>query len=305
MFVKPDNEASRPGFTILELLIVFSIIAILIGLISPALIMARRYARQSSCINNLRQIGVSIAEQMSRSPNNARYCSGPFLPRYNDDPSQFEESGWVADAVLNNMPVDVLLCPSNVARRSEAISLENLQLAYDDGVLPSMVSDKSDATLEGFQETLSEEGYNTNYCQIWYMAYSDLTKEARQTAVSGPIDTLDPNNSIGPLSEKTMQFVKADHMMLIADARPIENLDNKYAKAITMGPRDPKDRNSLHSFENIGLVHGGGRQGVANILFADGHVDSFRDENGDGVINEEELEGHAHIKGTGALIPGR
>src|SRR5580765_7416406 len=97
-------RTKKPGFTLVELLVVIGIIAVLIGILLPALNKARKAARTTTCLANIRTL--TQAEMQYWNDN-----KGKFSPYYNGSGNSKFQIEWCSQIRKSTAFDKARLCP--------------------------------------------------------------------------------------------------------------------------------------------------------------------------------------------------
>lgn len=236
--VSPSNgSAKRDAFTLVEMLVVISIIGTLAALLLPAISRARESARGVECKNNLKQFGVAFIARSTTTPDGS-FCSGAFDLERDGIPT---EIGWVSDVISRNFVASEMLCPSSSNTASNAIeqmlsasiptfadsscvdrlgtasyknnmgrAVKNISRIIHDSNLPA----GSEARAEAISSKMLENGFNTNYAATWFFVRSGyrLGPDGNPLKNASGCSNEDPkgrNLTIGPLTTRLLDSGQA------------------------------------------------------------------------------------------------
>jgi prepilin-type N-terminal cleavage/methylation domain-containing protein len=162
------------GFTLIELLVVIAIIAILAAILFPVFARARDSARRTTCINNMKQLGLAMSMYSNEFDET--------LPPWQDS----QGKTWDVAVFPQVRTKGVFTCPSNEPRNAQGLPAGTVIRSY---AMPRNVSGMAlgeirnpSQTVLLFEKGSQELGFNGDACgedfyQMWGADQADMKKQ--------------------------------------------------------------------------------------------------------------------------------
>ncbi|MGB7342897.1 MAG: DUF1559 domain-containing protein [Pirellulaceae bacterium] len=241
--------SKRRGFTLVEMLVVISIIGLLASLLMPAISKSREAARTTQCSSNLKDFGIGMMLRSTRMPDKA-FCTGNFDLLHDGVPT---EIGWVADLVQTVGLTGEMMCASSECRTSAAVEQMLTLPVSDFGVSPCVdrlgskpfqsdtgylvsniarqivangIAPETQERADLIDQLMLQEGFNTNYAASWFLVRGglelDISGNPQPKSGCANLDPLGRNVTEGPLTMRALGTSRAPSstIPLLCDAWP-------------------------------------------------------------------------------------
>ncbi|QGJ69292.1 Hypothetical protein PBC10988_9650 [Planctomycetales bacterium 10988] len=184
------KKSIRSGFTLVELLVVMSIIAILAAMLMPAVNAVRETARRTQCTNQIRNVGIALMQHdaakgtlpgwaVSQNPDYNTVEGGnaigwvfptlPFMER-NDIYNRYNANAGGNRGKLPGQTIKVLLCPNDPSQNGRettyAVNCGQRNTDTDDGVRYGTTPPETTSSHAYMKEVTAASLFHNNYLMV-------------------------------------------------------------------------------------------------------------------------------------------
>jgi len=261
---------ANTGFTLIELLVVMVIIALLVGMLLPALATAKDYARTTQCMSNLRQLGMAVIMYQN---DNGGYFPPAAVDGYWGGENRRRWHGERKSSIYDPArPEDFIFEPRNgmlfgyfAGRQKELLTCPRFSLFRKAGEIEW--TDWMGNTDSAPESGCGAYGYNDTYIGgTHYLTGYDASayeKPTRETELGDPTQTI--------MFADTALAVQADGRQYLVEYSFVQPPYFLGEEPWGSGNYKPQPSWGLAT-PSMHFRHSGGMR--CNVLYADGHVGS-------------------------------
>ncbi|MBI2194077.1 MAG: type II secretion system protein [Planctomycetes bacterium] len=187
----------RPAFTLIELLVVVAIIAILVGMLIPALARAREEARKMKCRSALHNMGTAMAQYVDM------FGKGRFYSWPGTQAPIFNGAQWIASLYWSNLLAEreQYVCPSSaddndnggeLGRKFTALRDIDVSYAGRNGLIGVIVDKMESNTTMMCDDSDGTQNHDEGVNLMFFDAHVEYSGNLKSTDVgkTSPIDML-------------------------------------------------------------------------------------------------------------------